>query len=147
MSIALLDVNVLIALLDPAHVHHEPAHHWFSRNRKKGWASCPATLNGCVRILSNPKYPSFRVAPAEVIDHLRQFCSDPHHDFWSGGESIVNAEVFRSTSIVSHKNITDVYLLALATKHHGRLATFDGSIPLKAVAGALPANLEWIQPV
>jgi len=144
MSIALLDVNVLIALLDPAHVHHEPAHSWFSRNRKHGWASCATTINGCVRILSNPKYPSFRATPAEVMDHLRVFCSDRHHEFWSDGLSILNPELFRSAAFLGHNNITDIYLLGLATKHHGRLATFDGSIPIKGVIGAGPANLEWV---
>lgn len=145
MSVALLDVNVLIALLDPAHVHHEPAHRWYSRNRKHGWASCSATLDGCVRIMSNPKYPSFRASPADVVEHLRQLCSDPHHELWLDGPPIVDERLFRTGAITSHDSVADIYLLGLATKHHGRLATFDGSIPLKAVIGALPANMEWIQ--
>jgi len=55
--IALLDVNVLVALFDPNHTLHEPAHRWFETERESGWATCPITENGLVRVLSNPKYP------------------------------------------------------------------------------------------
>ncbi|MFZ0595201.1 MAG: TA system VapC family ribonuclease toxin [Bryobacteraceae bacterium] len=144
MSVALLDINVLIALFDPLHLHHEPAHRWFSRNQRHGWASCPLTLNGCIRILSNPKYPSFRVSPADVVDHLRQLCSDPHHEFWPADSSLIDEALIRAGAIANHQCVTDIYLLALAVRHHGKLATFDGSIALRPVIGATPSNLEVI---
>ena len=78
MSIALLDVNVLVALFDPAHNNHEDAHRWFGRNRKHGWATCPITINGCIRVLSNPAYPTVEATPAGVAVRLRGLCSTPH---------------------------------------------------------------------
>jgi predicted nucleic acid-binding protein len=82
MSIALLDVNVLVAPFDPAHANHEDAHRWFGRNRKHGWATCPITINGCIRVLSNPAYPTVEATPAEVTARLRSLCSSIDHHFW-----------------------------------------------------------------
>jgi toxin-antitoxin system PIN domain toxin len=144
MSTALLDVNVLVALHDPAHPNHEDAHRWFGRNRKRGWATCPVTVNGCVRLLSNPAYPSVTAAPAEVASRLRVLCAGPDHEFWSDSVSLLDESLFRLQAITGHRQITDVYLLGLAVRHDGRLATFDRSIPLKAVVGAGAAHLELI---
>jgi predicted nucleic acid-binding protein len=58
MSVALLDVNVLIALLDRRHVHHDPAHGWFAAAQANGWATCPLTQNAVLRILGQPRYPN-----------------------------------------------------------------------------------------
>ena len=145
MSIALLDVNVLVALHDPSHPNHEDAHRWFARNRKRGWATCPVTVNGCVRVLSNPAYPTVAAAPAEVASRLRVLCADPGHEFWSDSVSLLDEALFRLPAITGHRQITDLYLLGLAVRHGGKLATFDRSIPLKAVAGAGPAHLELIR--
>ena len=82
MSVALLDVNVLVALFDPKHDHHEDAHRWFGRNRRYGWATCPITINGCVRVLSHAAYPTVKATPAEVTAHLRRICLEPDHHFW-----------------------------------------------------------------
>ena len=142
--IALLDVNVLVALFDPAHHHHEDAHRWFGRNRKHGWASCPITINGSIRVLSNPSYPTVQATPAEVADRLRTLCTASDHHFWADSVSLVDEGLFRMPLIRGHKNITDAYLLGLAVRNHGRLATFDGSIPLNAVLGSSPANLVLI---
>ncbi|HMD70078.1 MAG TPA: TA system VapC family ribonuclease toxin [Bryobacteraceae bacterium] len=144
MSTALLDVNVLVALHDPAHPNHEDAHRWFGRNRKRGWATCPLTVNGCVRVLSNPAYPTLTATPAEVSYHLRALCADSGHEFWSDSVSLLDVELFRPQAITGHRQITDIYLLGLAVRNGGRLATFDRSIPLKAVAGAGLAHLELI---
>jgi uncharacterized protein len=78
-----LDVNVLLALFDPAHPNHEDAHRWFPGSRRSGWASCAVTLNGCVRVLSNPAYPTVDATPAQVISRLRTLCADPLHAFWA----------------------------------------------------------------
>lgn len=141
MSIALLDVNVLVALFDPAHVSHEDAHRWFALNRKRGWATCPITINGCIRVLSNPAYPTVTATPGEVADRLRDFCGTPHHHFWPDSISLTDEARFRWAMIGGHQQVTDVYLLGLAVHHHGRLATFDKGIPLKAVHGATPGHL------
>lgn len=144
MSIALLDVNVLVALFDPAHNDHEDAHSWFGRNRKHGWATSPITMNGCMRVLSNPAYPTVHATPADVASRLRTLCSDPDHHFWEDSVALADEMLFRHSMIAGHQKITDVYLLGLAVRNHGRLATFDQSIPLKAVLGAGHRNLALI---
>jgi uncharacterized protein len=142
MSGALLDVNVLVALFDPAHPNHEDAHRWFGRNRKRGWATCPLTVNGCVRILSNPAYPTVEATPAEIILRLRDLCSAVDHHFWSDSVSLLDEGQFRAQAIMGHQKIADAYLLGLAVRHSGKLVTFDRSIPLKAVKGAQATHLE-----
>lgn len=144
MSVSLLDTNVLIALFDPSHVHHERAHRWFSRMSKHGWATCAVTLNGCVRILSNPAYPTVSASPAEVITHLRTFCSNPHHEFWADSVSLLDETLFRPELLLGHQMVPDIYLLGLAVRRHGRLATFDSAIPWRPVLGAGARHLEVI---
>lgn len=144
MSVSLLDVNVLVSLFDPAHPNHEDAHRWFGARRKRGWATCPLTMNGCVRVLTNPTYPTVSATPAEVISRLRVLCSARGHVFWKDEVSLLDETLFRPRVIAGHQKITDVYLLALAFRNKGRLATFDRSIPWKAVIGAEPTHLEFI---
>jgi uncharacterized protein len=144
LSIALLDVNVLVALFDPAHRNHEDAHRWFGRNRKHGWATCPIAINGCIRVLSNPAYPTVEATPAEVAVRLRSLCSTTDHHFWEDSVALTDESLFRLSMIGGHQKIADVYLLGLAVRNHGRLATFDRSIPLKAVPGAGSGNLVLI---
>lgn len=141
MSIALLDVNVLVALFDPAHLNHEDAHRWFSRNKKHGWATCPMTINGCIRVLSNPAYPTVDATPAEVAGRLRSFCAATDHHFWEDSVSLTDESLFRPSMIGGHQKITDAYLLGLAVRNHGRLASFDRSIPVRAVHGVVPGTL------
>jgi toxin-antitoxin system PIN domain toxin len=78
---ALLDVNVLIALLDAAHQHHASARQWLETNIGHGWASCPLTQNGCLRIMSQPSYPGAQ-APAAMAQRLREATETPPHAFW-----------------------------------------------------------------
>ena len=137
---ALLDVNVLIALLDSDHTLHEDAMNWFSRHAREGWASCPITQNGCVRIMSNPSYPNALPIPA-VMKHLADACEDKVHEFWSDEVSLLDPEVVDSTRIHGPKQITDIYLLALAVEHEGRIVTFDTGVSLAAVRKATTRNL------
>jgi toxin-antitoxin system PIN domain toxin len=142
--VALLDVNVLVALFDPDHVHHEAAHGWFAANREAGWATCPLTENGLVRILSNPAYGSAPETPAAITRRLGVFCASGDHVFWADEVSLRDSRLFERTAPATHRQVTDVYLLGLAKRKGGRLATFDGNIPLSAVAGATRAHLEII---
>ena len=139
-----MDVNVLVALFDPAHPNHEDAHRWFGIHRNRGWATCPLTINGCVRVLSNPAYPTVETSPAEVISRLRVLCSHAHHEFWADRVSLLDEKLFRPQMIVGHQKITDIYLLGLVVRQGGKLATFDRAIPLKAVLGAEPRHLELL---
>lgn len=134
--VTLLDVNVLVALFDPVHTHHEAAHEWFNPNRQAGWATCPLTENGLVRVISNPSYPGRRTTIRDAIQRLTRFRGSGGHTFWSDSASLCDSLLIRPAHLVGHRQLTDVYLLALAVTHGGRLATFDRSIPLAAVDGA-----------
>ena len=139
---ALLDVNVIIALLDPDHAFHERAHAWWAANLKRGWASCPLTENGVVRIMSNPNYSEkARFTPGDLIGRLRKFAAQSNHEFWPDEISLRDKKIFLMERIHSSRQITDLYLLALAVKQHGRLVTFDKGIPLSAISDAEAANL------
>jgi uncharacterized protein len=131
---ALLDVNVLVALFDAAHVHHEAAHDWFADNRTNGWATCAITENGFLRVLTNPQSGVTERAPV-ILESLRTFCASGHHVFWPD-ELSLRDDVFDLSIAQGHRQLTDIYLLGLAAKMGGVLATFDRSIPLKAVRGA-----------
>ena len=145
MSIALLDVNVLVALFDPAHANHDEAHEWFARNRKHGWATCPITINGFVRVVSNPAYPAFDHDPAGIARRIRSLCAHhTGHRFWEDSISLADDKLFRLSNLRGHQQITAVYLLGLAVRNLGRLATFDRSIPTKAVLGFDPSHLAVI---
>lgn len=137
---ALLDVNVLIALLDQAHPHHETASSWLTANIKQGWASCPITQNGCIRIMSQPSYPGARPA-AQIIERLRGGLGHAAHRFWPDDVSVVDDSAIDATRVHGARQVIDTYLLALALKHGGRLVTFDSGIALAAVRGATPRHL------
>lgn len=142
MGRALLDTNVLIALLDPDHVFHDRAHRWWRGNAKGGWASCPLTENGVVRIMSNPAYSRMaRFSPDDLIQRLVGFSGQTDHEFWPDDVSLRDETLFLRDRLHSSRVITDVYLLALATKRQGSLATFDQGISIAAVRGAAAANL------
>lgn len=143
---ALLDVNVLVALFDPDHVHHDIAHDWFADNRARGWATCEATETGFVRVVSNPSYGSPISRPVDLVARLRALCQLEGHRFWGDGVSLRDASLFDCSRAASHRQLTDVYLLGLAHRHGGTLATFDRSIPLGAVVGAARDRLEVIAP-
>ena len=132
---ALLDVNVLIALFDADHSLHEPALRWFDDNAGAGWASCPLTQNGCLRVMSQPRYPNPLPIDA-VAQRLREATSHARHEFWPDELSVLDPRAIDTTRIHGPKQLTDVYLLALAVVRGGRLVTFDRSVPLAAVAAA-----------
>lgn len=145
--VTLLDVNVLVALFDPEHVHHDLAHDWFSDQRRNGWATCPLTENGFVRVLSNPNYPAGPLRPVDIVERLRTFCESGQHRFLPETLSFTDAAVFNPSLIRGCRQLTDVYLLAVAKRAKGTLATFDRSIPLGAVVGATSTHLTVIAPL
>lgn len=137
---ALLDVNVLIALLDADHTLHRGAMAWFEANAPTGWASCPITENGCVRIMSHPGYPH-PLPVHTVVERLAEARADRHHEFWPDDISLTNRRVADSSRIHGRRQITDAYLLALAVHRSGRFVTFDTSVPRDAVVGAGASHL------
>lgn len=137
--IALLDVSVLIALIDPAHTEHLTAHAWFAREHQAGWATCPLTENGALRILSNPKYPNSPGAPAQVLPALHSLLSQPGHAFWPDDISLLGDRLIAQDRLLTSGQLTDTYLLALAVSNGGRLATFDRRLAPDAVKGGKAA--------
>ncbi|WP_070152015.1 TA system VapC family ribonuclease toxin [Sphingobium phenoxybenzoativorans] len=135
----LLDVNVLIALIDPSHVGHEAAHHWFEAEGSASWASCPITQNGLIRIVGHPKYPNSPGSPASIAPILRSLCALPGHIFWPDAIDITASGTIDMAKILTHAQVTDTYLLALAAHHGGQLATFDRRLATAAVSGGRKA--------
>jgi hypothetical protein len=129
----LLDVNVLIALIDPAHVQHDRAHSWFAGRGHKAWATCPLTENGVLRIVGHPRYPNTPGSPAVVAGLLTSFRKLPGHAFWADDISLLDSQHSDTARLLDSAHVTDSYLLALAHAHKGQLATFDQGIPTQSV--------------
>jgi toxin-antitoxin system PIN domain toxin len=132
---ALLDLNVLIAFLDAEHLHKPRIHQWWLQNRTYGWATCPLTQNGFVRVISQPNYSS-PISIGRAFDHLQRNTETNDHVFWPDDISLLDEQLIDRFRILGPKQLTDIYLLALAVKHGGRLVTFDRAIPIAAVRGA-----------
>jgi len=124
----LLDVNVLIALIDPAHVQHEEIHDWFGRVGQRAFATCPITENGLLRIVGHPKYPNSPGPPSSVVGALAAMRGLAGHEFWVDSAGVDPA------LLSSHSRVTDSYLLALARANKGKLATMDMKLATEVVA-------------
>jgi len=135
----LLDVNVLIALIDPAHVAHDDAHRWFQSFGRSSWATSPVTENGVLRILGSPRYPNSPGSPAIVAKIVGRLRGVQGHSFWADDLSLVGDGEIDPTKILTSAQVTDTYLLALAMKNGGRLATFDRKLSVAAVTGGKSA--------
>ena len=118
----LLDVNVLLALLDPIHPQHAAAHAWFATARES-WASCNLTQNGALRIMSHPRYANAVASTAQAAELLLELCSQPGHLFWPADLSLLDSPLIARDRLLQSGQVTDSYLLALAVKHGARLAT------------------------
>lgn len=139
MTTYLLDVNVLIALVDPAHVHHEPAHAWFAAEGQRAWATCPMTENGLLRIVGHSRYPNSPGGPVAVAGLLAALRALPGHAFWPDDISLGDSARVDTGKLLTHAQVTDSYLLALAVAHAGKLASFDRRLVTDAVQGGRQA--------
>ena len=139
---ALLDVNVLIALLDAAHIHHQRASQWLEQSLHHGWASCPLTQNGCLRIMAQPAYPQ-ALPLAAVAQRLGQAAATPAHLFIADDYSLPDADSLHWPQLLGHRQVTDAYLLGLAVRHGCRFVSFDARVNLAAVPGAKAEHL-WV---
>lgn len=131
----LLDVNVLIALIDPAHVGHDAAHTWFEEEGRQDWATCPITQNGVIRIVGHPKYPNTPGSPAEAAEIVQRLCALDGHRFWPDDVNLIGDDAVDVSQIRTSGQVTDSYLLALAATRGGKLATFDRKLSVRAVRG------------
>lgn len=131
----LLDVNVLIALADSGHPFHRAATKWMEERASSGWVTCPITENALIRILSSPAYPRSPGSVDEVRRILMQLRYARGHVFWSDDVSFGDLSIFPSLITTNSKQLTDIYLLALAVKHTALFTTFDSKIPASLVVG------------
>jgi toxin-antitoxin system PIN domain toxin len=132
---ALLDVNALIALVDIDHVDHAAMQRWFTRHQRFGWATCPLTENGMVRVLSQAAYPSGQRTPVEVIQILAALkgAFSGSHQFWPDEVSLTDDSLFDGALLVGARQVTDVYLLGLTARRKGTLVSFDRRLAWQAV--------------
>ena len=126
--IALLDVNVLIALAWPNHVHHAAARTWFETRREEGWATCPLTEAGFVRVSCNPAVVRHTVTPLDAIAVLQRLSRLGSHTFWPMDRSIMHLPESIGIRLQGYRQITDAVLLAAAMQRNGQLATLDGGM-------------------
>lgn len=124
----LLDVNLLVALAWPNHLHHEPAHRWFNTRDSSAWATCPVTQSGFIRVSSNPRVISDAVTPQDAIAVLRKILAIEGHQFWLDDVSLATDESVPSELLRGYRQTTDLHLVALAQRREGRLATFDDGV-------------------
>jgi toxin-antitoxin system PIN domain toxin len=140
MKPALLDVNVLVALLDPRHALHHIAVIWLRANIAAGWATCAITQNGFVRIVSQPSYPN-TVSTGQANATLRSATADADHRFLPCDIELCDPGQIRPGYLLGPRQVPDAYLLALATAHGGRLATFDQRVAPRVAVNATPEDL------
>ena len=133
-------MNVLIALADEKHSHHQRALDWLNSNTEQGWATCPITLNGCVRILAQPRY-SNPLSVMEAVRRLRELVSDSQHRFIPDDVNLFDEGLVDVSSISGHRQLTDIYLLALAVAHGLQFVTLDRGVRMESVKGANEKHL------
>jgi hypothetical protein len=137
------DVNVLIALFDASHQHHPIARDLFMSEMREGWASSPLTENGFIRIVSNPSYVNaMSVADASAL--LSTAIRNTTHRRLIEDISLLDTRRFSTNMLVSHRQITDLFLVGLAVRHEVCLVTFDRNIPIHAAIGAEVRHLKVI---
>ncbi len=131
-----------MALAWPNHVHHSRALHWFAANREEGWATCPVTESGFVRVSSNVRVIPDARTPAQAIHLFRQIRLQPGHTFWDDDVSPVDPDCTAFEQVVGYRQVTDAHLLTLAMRKGGSLATFDRGVA--ELAPSMPASVELI---
>lgn len=122
---ALLDVNALVALAWDSHVHHAPMRAWFAVNSPGGWATCPITESGFVRVSSNPKVLPSPVGIEAARGVLSALRAADGHAFLVDDVSIGDPDVPRMSG---HRQVTDAHLLALARRRGMPIVTFDAGL-------------------
>jgi uncharacterized protein len=137
----LLDVNVWVALFDDAHQFSERANRFIAQ-RGVRIATCPMVENGVIRVMALPSYGRTGGVPMHLVrQKLREACDVLDHAFWPDDVSLRDDACIDFSRVQGHNQITDVYLLALAVHHGGRLATFDQAVAVSAVRGASASHL------
>jgi uncharacterized protein len=140
---SLYDVNILIALFDPHHLRHEQVLRWHELNAQHGWASCPITQNGLIRVMSQTKYSNPQ-SLRDMLGVVQHFSAHASHQFWADDISAADPTHINPEVALTPSMLTDAYLLALAVKNNGRLITLDSRISHTAVVGARDEHLLYL---
>jgi uncharacterized protein len=141
----LFDVNVLVALGWPGHEAHARVHRWFARHASAGWATCPVTQAGFVRIVSNPAFSPHAVTPREALAALGANVKHPWHQFWRDEIPLELVTRPFARHLVGHQQVTDAYLLGLTLHHKGSLVTLDRSVLALAPDIGLRSCIELLE--
>jgi len=126
--VSLLDVNALIAAAWPTHTAHEKVQAWFASHAHAGWATCPLTELGFVRILSNPAFSPHALTPREAATLLQANVKHPAHHFWADDLPFSSSAQTYLDRLTGHQQVTDAYLLGMAFQRNGKLVTLDQSV-------------------
>jgi len=140
----LLDVNALIALISPLHIHHDRMQNWFLENASDGWATCPITENGAIRVISQRSFATGPYTLSEAAEAVRSLLKSfsKSHRFWWDDVSLTDESLFLIKHIIGPKQVTDAYLLGLAAKHNAKLVSFDRSLPWQAIRNGTARLIE-----
>ena len=128
MKVSLPDVNVLVALMWPSHLHHQRARQWFDTLGDRPWATCPLTQSGFIRASSNPRVVDEAVSPGEAVAHLRKLQELGSHEFWPDDLDFAGENRIPIDHLMGHRQVTDAYLLGLSIHRVAQLVTFDRGI-------------------
>ncbi len=147
ISAWLLDVNVMVALLDPGHIHHELAHQWWAGHAGRPWATCAITENGLIRVLTQPRYPNRVETVAEATGLLGQW-KNAHratHRWWPIDVTLTDETLYETEKLTGPAQVTDACILGVACRHGGAVVSFDQALPWQAVAGGSPQLVELLR--
>lgn len=135
----LLSVELVLAMLDPAHALHNTAHEWFEGDGAIAWATCPLVENSVIRIASQSTYPNSPGTSDIIAAVLDGLCNLPGHRFWPDNISLRDPRYFAIARPMTSAQVGDIYLLGLAVANGGRLATFDRRLDAAVVHGGAEA--------
>lgn len=142
----LLDVNLLVALAWPSHVHHRTAHAWWARaaRGRARWASCAVTQLGFTRVSSNPAFSPDALSPTDAVALLEASTSSTSHVYLEAQPELAALPASLRRAIRGHQQVTDAYLLVVCAAHKAKLATFDAGVEALAVAGECASLVERV---
>lgn len=137
----LLDVNVLVAITNPTHLRHEPAHRWIGALPQGArWSTTPMTEAAFVRLMTNPLVAGREISAATAIGVLAQLRALDDHVFLPDASSLADPRIDVST-LAGTKQVTDLHLVNVAAANDAVLATFDARI----AAGLAPPDRRHVE--
>ena len=108
----------------PAHEFHQLVSRRVAVIRVQGWATCPMTEAGFVRVSAQPssKLGASLEDAFRVLDVNR---GEVDHIFWQQESSVLDLLPDIRRGLIGHKQLTDAILLDLAIRKSARFVTLD----------------------